>query len=105
MTRAYSFLHPRRLSAVVLAVLAAFTGATGRSGAVPAPLPISQVPLTVQIPAHPQILLAVGNSQSMDGDLSGAIFTGSGNLGGALAGLNASSSPVNYVVPPGFVAP
>ena len=44
----------------------------------PPTVAISQVPMTVEIPAHPQILLAVGNSQSMDGTLSGAIYTGAG---------------------------
>ena len=46
-------------------------------------IPISQVPMTVAIPAHPQIMLALGNSQSMDGTLSGAIMTGAGSLSGA----------------------
>ena len=68
-------------------------------------VPISQVPMTVTIPAHPQILLAVANSQSMDGDLSGAIRTGSGSLGPALSGLQPSSSPVNYTIPVGFTPP
>src|ERR1700722_20186275 len=68
-------------------------------------VPISQVPMTVQIPAHPQILLAVGNSQSMDGTLAGAIYTGSGALGSTMAALNTSSSPVNYTIPSGFTPP
>ena len=46
---------------------------------------ISQVPLTVAVPAHPQVVLAIGNSESMDGNLSGAIMTGSGSLPGAMA--------------------
>ncbi|HMK84387.1 MAG TPA: PilC/PilY family type IV pilus protein, partial [Steroidobacteraceae bacterium] len=68
---------------------------------------ISQVPMTVAIPAHPQIMLALGNSQSMDGTLSGAIMTGSGSLGAAYAALNNSSSPVNfnYTVGAGFTPP
>jgi type IV pilus assembly protein PilY1 len=61
----------------------------------PAPITISQVPMTVTLPAHPQIVLALGNSQSMDGNLSGAIYTGSGALPTALSTLNNSSSPVN----------
>lgn len=73
--------------------------------AVPAAIPISQVPLTVAIPAHPQVLFAVANSQSVDGDLSGAIVTGSGGLPASMAALQASSSPVNYTVPAGFTAP
>jgi type IV pilus assembly protein PilY1 len=66
---------------------------------------ISQVPMTVVIPAHPQILLAVGNSQSMDGTLSGAILTGAGDVGSAYSALYNSSSPVNFTVPTGFTPP
>jgi type IV pilus assembly protein PilY1 len=69
----------------------------------PAPLQISQVPMTITLPAHPQILLALGNSQSMDGDLSGAIWTGSGQIPHPL--LFTSSSPVNFTIPPGFTPP
>lgn len=54
---------------------------------------------------RPQVVIAIGNSQSMDGDLSGAIMTGSGSLGSALSSLNNSSSPVNYTVPAGFTSP
>jgi len=68
-------------------------------------VPISQVPLTITIPAHPQILIALGNSQSMDGDLSGAIMTGSGALGSSYTGLQSSSSPANYTIPAGFTPP
>ncbi len=77
-------------------------------------VPVSQVPLTITIPAHPQILMAVANSQSMDGNLSGAIMTGSGYLGASLegatgttpvVGLNSSSSPFNFTVPAGFTPP
>ena len=71
--------------------------------ATPAPIQISQVPLTVTLPAHPQILLAVGNSQSMDGDLSGAIYTGAGAIPHPL--LFNSSSPVNFPIPSGFTPP
>jgi type IV pilus assembly protein PilY1 len=66
-------------------------------------LPIAQVPLTVTLPAHPQILLAVGNSESMDGDLSGAIWTGSGST--PYAELGTSSSPAGYTIPAGFTPP
>ena len=67
---------------------------------------ISQVPMTVALPAHPQIMLALGNSQSMDGTLSGAIMTGSGSLA-AYPLLDNSSSPVNfnYTVGAGFTPP
>jgi type IV pilus assembly protein PilY1 len=66
---------------------------------------ISQVPMTVQIPAHPQILLAVGNSESMDGTLSGAILTGAGDVGTAYSALYNSSSPLNFTIPTGFTPP
>jgi len=69
------------------------------------PVPISQVPLTVSQPTHPQVLFALGNSQSMDGDLSGAILTGSGALSTALSSLSSSTSPTNYTVPAGFTPP
>ena len=68
-------------------------------------LAISQSPLTVAIPSHPQVLIAIANSQSMDGTLSGAIMTGSGSLPAGMSTLNASSSPVNYTTPAGFTPP
>ena len=49
----------------------------------------------------PQILIILDNSQSMDGDLSGAIMTGSGTV----PADTSSSSPINYTVPSGFTAP
>jgi len=75
------------------------------AGATAPAVPVSQVPLTITIPAHPQIIIAIGNSESMDGNLSGAIMTGSGSLGAADSGLNASSSPVNFTIPAGFTPP
>lgn len=69
--------------------------------ATPPSLTISQTPLTVTSPVHPQVIFAIGNSQSMDGDLSGAIMTGSGTV----TGLSGSSSPVNYTVPSGYTPP
>lgn len=97
-------------NAVLVAVLAVTAGGFGAAPvpAAPAPPPqlaISPVPLTVAVPAHPQVLFAIGNSQSMDGDLSGAIMTGSGALGSALSSLQNSSSPVDYAVPAGFTPP
>lgn len=68
-------------------------------------LSISQIPLTVSTPAHPQVLIAIGNSESMDGTLSGAIMTGSGSLSSDLSTLNSSSSPSSYAVPVGFTPP
>lgn len=64
-------------------------------------LNISQTPLAVTSPVHPQVIFAIGNSQSMDGDLSGAIMTGSGTV----TGLSNSSSPVNYTIPSGYTPP
>ena len=73
--------------------------------AVPPPLPISPVPLMAAIPGHPQIVLAVGNSQSMDGNVSGARMTGSGSLKGNLSSLNNTISPLDYTIPKGFTPP
>jgi len=71
----------------------------------PTPLSIAQVPLTIAIPAHPQIVIALGNSESMDGNLGGAIMTGSGSLSAANALLQSSSSPANFTIPSGFTPP
>ena len=73
--------------------------------AIPAATPVSQLPLTITIPAHPQILVAVANSESMDGNLSGAIMTGSGSIPAAFSALYTSSSPVNFTIPGGFTPP
>src|SRR4029077_12611977 len=69
------------------------------------PTPISQLPLTIAIPAHPQVVLAIGNSESMDGNLSGAIMTGAGSLPASMNLLQDSSSPLNYTIPAGFTPP
>jgi len=71
----------------------------------PTSIAIYQSPLTVAIPAHPQVVIAVGNSESMDGNLAGAILTGSGSLGNSLSELQSTASPVNFVVPTGFSPP
>lgn len=68
-------------------------------------LAISQVPLQVAVPVHPQVLIAIGNSESMDGNLSGAIMVGAGSLGVGFNNLTSSSSPVSYTVPAGFTPP
>ena len=87
-------------------LLCVILGRTSHSAAGPVtPTSIAQVPLTVSTPAHPQIVIAVGNSQSMDGNLSGAIMTGSGSLDPALALLQNSSSPLNFSIPFGFTPP
>lgn len=53
----------------------------------------------------PQVLILLTNSESMDGDTSGAIMTGSGQLASSLASLYNSSSPPSYPVPAGFTPP
>ncbi len=70
-----------------------------------ASLNVSQFPLELADPTHPQVLILIGNSQSMDGTLSGAIMVGSGSLGSNFSTLNSSSSPLNYSVPTGFTPP
>ena len=95
----------RALRALMPAVFAISWGWSSCVMAAAPTVAIAQVPMTVTIPAHPQILLAVANSQSMDGDLSGAIYTGSGALTASYSALNASSSPVNYTIPSGFTPP
>jgi type IV pilus assembly protein PilY1 len=77
---------------------------SGSAQAVPT-LNIPQVPLIMASPIHPQVLILIGNSQSMDGTLSGAIMTGSGSLATGLSSLNNSSSPTSYTVPTGFTPP
>ena len=64
-------------------------------------------PAHAQTQARPQVVFAVGNSQSMDGTLSGAFMTGSGMFAGnaSLSSLASSSSPPNYAVPAGFTPP
>ena len=51
-----------------IAIAAGWPFASALETATPPTVAISQVPMTVEIPAHPQILLAVTNSQSVDGD-------------------------------------
>lgn len=70
-----------------------------------ATLPTDAGTTTTSTQPRPQIVIAIGNSQSMDGDLSGAIMTGSGQLSSGLTSLYNSSSPVNYTVPSGFTPP
>lgn len=68
---------------------------------------LSQSPLTVSIPSHPQVLFALGNSESMDGNLSGAIMTGSGSITSSSVGtaLLNSSSPLCFTSVSGFTPP
>src|SRR6516164_5201441 len=92
---------------VLLGILACLIlGRTSHSAAGPVtPTNLAQVPLTVATPAHPQIVIAVGNSESMGGNLSGAVMTGAGSLDPTLALLQNSSSPLNFAVPLGFTPP
>ncbi len=104
MQRLISKTTQRRIAlALASASYTLLWGLSSNAMAAAPPISISQVPLTVTLPAHPQILLAVGNSQSMDGDLSGAIYTGSGSIPHPL--LFPSSSPVNFTIPAGFTPP
>lgn len=101
-------LRQRLICAVITGGLLALAGTFSLMGAnanTAPTLSISQIPLTVASPVHPQVLFALGNSQSMDGTLSGAIMTGSGSLPSSLNSLSATSSPVNYAVPAGFTPP
>jgi type IV pilus assembly protein PilY1 len=107
MSKATPLNLRRRLTlcAAAATLVAAVTSALSVTFAAPAPLAIAQVPLTIAIPPHPQVLWAVPNSESTDGTLSGAIMTGSGALPAALSVLQSSSSPVNYTIPAGFTPP
>ncbi len=86
------------LSIMLLFALSLF--GSGIAQAAPVDVTISNIPMTLVQPTPPQVLLAVTNSQSMDGDLSGAIMTGSG-----AAGITGPSSPKCYTVPAGFTPP
>jgi type IV pilus assembly protein PilY1 len=101
------FLNHWRLSSLLLGLLVGLVAGGDASLATtpPTAIAIYQSPLTVAIPAHPQVIIAVGNSESMDGNLAGAILTGSGSLGNSLSELQGSSSPVNFIVPAGFSPP
>ncbi|MGH8127335.1 MAG: pilus assembly protein [Gammaproteobacteria bacterium] len=92
----------QRLALVIAGVAAVLLlGSIANASPPPPQVAISNVPLVLVEPTDPQVLLVVPNSQSMDGDLSGAIMTGSGIVND----LQGSSSPVNYTVPAGFAPP
>jgi type IV pilus assembly protein PilY1 len=95
-----------RRGAVAAALLALMLiPGAGRSASTPPTTSIAQLPLTISVPSHPQIVIAIGNSESMDGNLSGAIMLGSGSLGSGSALLQNSSSPLNFTIPAGFTPP
>ncbi len=105
--------HPYRRRAVAFVSSAAISllamlAAPPVAWANPPIVPIAQYPLTAAIPAHPQVVIALANPESMDGSLSGALMTGSGAFTGGEATfgpLANSSSPVNYNIPAGFTPP
>lgn len=101
------FLNHWRLSSLLFGTLVGLTvcGDASLATAPPTPIAIYQSPLTVAIPAHPQVVIAVGNSESMDGNLNGAILTGSGSLGSSLNELLSTTSQANFQVPVGFSPP
>lgn len=94
--RLWRIMAATLMSALLLLPTVAFAGPT---------MTISQVPLTLTTQNRPQVLIALTNSESMDGTLSGAILTGSGVMTTALNSLTNSSSPINYVVPDNFIPP
>jgi type IV pilus assembly protein PilY1 len=66
--------------------------------------PVAPFSAAAAVPANaPQVLLAITNSSSMDGDTSGAIYVGSGLTGETF--FNATSSPANYTIPADFTPP
>lgn len=89
------------------ASLALSSFALAGAATLPPTLPISSIPLISVQYGAPQVLFVLDNSQSMDGNLAGAIMTGSGTAtdgSGNSIDLN-SSSPADYTVPAGFTAP
>ncbi|MHB8744845.1 MAG: pilus assembly protein, partial [Sulfuricaulis sp.] len=57
---------------------------------------LSDNPMILVTPTHPQVLLLLNNSQSMDGNLSGAIMTGAlGNYSSTDPGTNGFTPPVS----------
>jgi type IV pilus assembly protein PilY1 len=86
-----SFLTGSSTRTLALSAAILVSGGLVSAAGPPPLLPISQVPLTISLPANPQIVFAVANSESMDGSLSGAILAGAGSHSASFAQLNASS--------------
>ena len=86
----------------------------------PPQVSISNTPLTTVVPTHPQVLIALTNSNSMDSSdnvvddgnvlltsdaAHSSIMTWSGYNNPSIVSLQQSTSPVNYTIPPGFTPP
>ena len=122
------------LAAAIAAALFAGVSNIALASSSPPMVSISSTPLTVIIPSHPQVLIALTNSNSMDSSddivddgnvnlsipaattnsraTSSAIMTWSGNInktgsvyGSNYTSLENSTSPVNYTVPTGYTPP
>ena len=104
-SRARRYPHPTALLGSAVLTLLLGLASTPPAWATAPPLNISQVPLTLAVSAHPQVMFAVANSQSMDGTVTGAIMTGSGYPPPGDSSLTASASPPDYQVPAGFTPP
>ena len=89
--------------AIVLAgvIACVILGRTSHSAAAPVTATsVAQVPLTVATPAHPQIVIAIGNSQSMDGNLSGGVNPGGiAKLSGELEFCSSASAGLSEPEP------
>ena len=68
-------------------------------------VPVSQVPLTIAIPAHPQILIAVANSESMDGNLERRHHDGVRIIGRQLRSAASLELAGQFYDPSGFTPP
>lgn len=82
----------RRIAYLLIAAAVVFTVALQPATAA-APIDLSNIPMVLGETASPQVLFLLGNSQSMDGDLGGAIMTG------------ATGPYATYTVPSGFDPP
>jgi len=106
--------------AAISGVLLAGVTSLALSASPPPMVAISGTPLTVIVPSHPQVLIALTNSNSMDSSDNisddgnvlltsnapqSAIMTWSGNPQSSWPSLHASTSPVNYTIPASFTPP
>ncbi len=104
----------------ISSVLLAGVSDMALSAGPPPQVVISNTPLTTVVPTHPQVLIALTNSNSMDSSDNvaddgnvlltsnaphSAIMTWSGYNNPNIVSLHTSTSPVNYVIPLGFTPP